>query len=521
MDIHLQADSVSTAEHVYQRLVGQYGAQKVVFLKQYLEEVYRLAPMAGLSSDWIVTQASHETGYFTSHAWVRYGNPAGIGITDGTDFQFMFGTGELAARVQIVHFAGYVYGQTVPGVLARFVQLDPRWDALMTSGRAGTVRTVDDLGNGNWATDPAYPAGLKKHYGALIGTPVVPALEDAEENTVATHKFMLSCGHRNTDRGGAVGEYAWTPSSTRALRDAIVARGGKAVILQEVAGTDWFFNGGLQAGARKCVELAAKHGPFDAYISSHYNGVPAGFHAIFPDGTGDTEADNPLDLKLCRAMAKHVKAKGTVPLLGWTKDSPGVMSEKETRVGEQGFRLGEMAGTLGFRDTTARVILEAGGIGSADRQYITNPAWVRDVYAEAIVDSLEEVFGTFRTASETVPEPAVPHDPRPVTVYAKTVKRDWVERLRTGASIYENVGGAEWYAVNRLYQSINEDERRQYGTDGSPLVGENVPAGTVAGMTAIGKSADGNVRLISDWDTVFDGKDWELVDWPEITSEAA
>lgn len=336
---------------------------------------------------------------------------------------------------------------------------------------------------------------------------------------MATHRFILSSGHRNTDRGGAVGEYAWTPSSTRALKAAIIARGGKAWILQEEAGKDDFFNGGLQAGARKCVELAKKHGPFDAYISSHYNGVPAGFHVIFPDGSGDTKASNPLDVKLCRTMAKHIKAKGTVPLLSWTADSPGVMSEKETGVGAQGYRLGEMVGTLGFRDATARVILEAGGIGSADKQYITNPAWVRNVYAEAIVDALEEVFGAFATATKPA-SPVV--DARPLTVYAKPVTREWVETLRGGRTTSVTLpDGARWFAVDRMYRVAKDTPRLQYALESSQQIGEPVPAGTVFAVDAIGVNHKGEPYGVTPWNTIVDLDDLELVPWPDVTSESA
>lgn len=340
-----------------------------------------------------------------------------------------------------------------------------------------------------------------------------------------SHRYVLSAGHRNTDRGGAVGEFAWTPGSAHALKAAIETRGGKAWILQEEDGDGdrEFFNGGLQAGARRCVELAKKHGPFDAYISSHYNGVPAGFHAIFPDGgNGDTKADNPLDVKLCRTMAKHVKAKGTVPLLGWTKDSPGVMSEKETGVGAQGYRLGEMVGTLGFRGTTARVIIEAGGIGSTDKRYITNPAWVRNVYAESIVDALEEVFGTFRVGA-AIPKPATPPvDSAPHTVYAEPVKRAWVDQLRSGKVTSVMLpDGARWFAVDRMYQVVKETKRLQYALEGSREINEPIPVGTAFGVDAVGVNHKGEAFAITPWETVVDLDDLELVPWPDVTTEAA
>lgn len=171
MDTRLTANPVSTASAVHDRAVA-LGARdpdgKPGFLLSYLRNVYQLAPQAGLSPDWIAVQASHETDFFRSPIWRARGNPAGIGVTDGADLGYGFDTGTDAARAHIVHMWGYVKGTVVASVLLPYLRLDPRWDALMQSGMAGTVTTIDDLGNGRWASDPAYPAGLRRHYAALI-----------------------------------------------------------------------------------------------------------------------------------------------------------------------------------------------------------------------------------------------------------------------------------------------------------------------------------------------------------------
>lgn len=237
-----------------------------------------------------------------------------------------------------------------------------------------------------------------------------------EESPMATHRYILSAGHRNENGGGARNEINWTYPSVKALKAAIEARGGKAFIVHELDGdgdNSFSHDRGLQNVAALCVQLAKTHGPFDAYISSHYNGgASPGFHAIFPDAWSgvDIKANNPLDVRLARTMRDRVKATNTVRMLSWTRDSPGVMSERETGVGAQGYRLGEFVGTLGFRDTTARVIIEASSIDVAsEARYINDPNWVRNVYSEAIVDALEDVFGDFREGPE----------PPPTTTYAE------------------------------------------------------------------------------------------------------
>lgn len=298
-----------------------------------------------------------------------------------------------------------------------------------------------------------------------------------------SHKFILSMGHRNENRGGANNEINWTPGATRALKEAIIARGGEAWIIQEESGSgsEWY-PGGLQSAATACVNLAKTKGPFKAYISMHYNGgASPGFHAIFPDSwsAGDQKANNPLDVRLCRRIRDAVKATNTVRMLSWTADSPGVMSERETGVGAQGYRLGEFYGTLGFRATTARVILEASSIDVAsERAYINDPNWVRHVYCEAIVDALEDEFGAFREDGGEAPiEPE-----QPDTQYATPSFRPALEALKhiDAADIPFMVkdGDDWWFLVDREVQAITDTPRLQYAHPDSAHVGPIIPSGT-------------------------------------------
>jgi hypothetical protein len=297
---------------------------------------------------------------------------------------------------------------------------------------------------------------------------------------MATHKFILSGGHRNTNRGGANNEINWTYGSTVALRDAIKARGGQSWIVQEEDGDNdktFYLNGGLQAAASKCVSLSSKLGPFDAYISSHYNGGNSpGFHAIFPDARSgaDTKANNPLDVKLCRTIRDQVKKTNTVRMLSWTADSPGVMSEKETGVGSQGHRLGEFVGTLGFRETTARVILEASSIDVAsERTYINDPRWVRNVYAEAIVDALEDVFGKFKGAVEPPPPPD--------TEYAKPLMIKQLDTFRdrddAAIPILIPVTNGSFFFIGRDVTAVKQTPRNQTPDKDAKKVGDDIMPG--------------------------------------------
>ena len=296
---------------------------------------------------------------------------------------------------------------------------------------------------------------------------------------MANHRYILSAGHRNTNKGGAREEITWTYPSCKAIKAAIEARGGRAWIIQEEDGDDdptFFKNGGLQQAAKHCVNIASRHGPFDAYISSHYNGGRApGFHSIHPDARSgvDTKANNPKDVDLCRAIRDRVKATNTVGVLGWTSDSPGVMSEKETGVGSQGHRLGEMVGTQGFRDSTARVIIEAGSIDVArERAFINDKHWVRNVYAEAVVDALADVFGAFPQGRPPAPDKGVaPRRPLPVlTQYKDRVEADVPAVIKVGD---------DWYFwIGRVVRVTKQTRRMQFASDDAPSVGPDLMPAT-------------------------------------------
>lgn len=326
---------------------------------------------------------------------------------------------------------------------------------------------------------------------------------------MASHRYILSAGHRNTNGGGARNEINWTYPSVVALKSAIEARGGKAWIVQQEDGDSdpsRYLNGGLQQAATKCVSLEKTFGPFDAYISSHYNGgASPGFHAIFPDsptGGVDVKANNPLDVRLCRTIRDRVRNTNTVRMLSWTADSPGVMSERETGVGAKGYRLGEFYGTMGFRMTTARVIIEASSIDVAsEARYINDPAWVRNVYCEAIVDALEDVFGSFAERPE-VPEPGpdpIP-EPDPKPIYERA---DPIPELADLPAYVHLPNGAQLIRVDHTVKALRDTPRLKWASKDSPKVGPEVKAGDLFDVAYLIVNADGSLYWYSPWATRF------------------
>lgn len=300
---------------------------------------------------------------------------------------------------------------------------------------------------------------------------------------MSTHQFILSAGHRNTDRGGATREIDWTYPQCQMIRDAIERRGGKAWIIQEEDGDNdpsFCVGRGLQNAAALCVDLAKVVGGVDAYISVHYEGVGntsvRGFFGIFPDspsGGVDVRANNPADYRLCQILAKHVEKTGMPKRTGWVVE-PGVMSERQTGVGGQGYRLGEFVGTLGFRDTTARVIIEAGAYTNpSDRELLWRESW-RLAYAEALVDGLEEMYGTFGGAKPApAPKPEPTPDPTPQPEYEAASP---VRALADKRPFLLTDGGAMFVRADVVVEAVKDTPRLKYA-GGAARVGPDIRKG--------------------------------------------
>lgn len=138
-------------------------------LLTYAAELWRLCDKVGYDPAILFAQAAYETGVpgsgpFESELWRKDLNPAGIGATDaGKQDYRAYHDGVDAARVHTVHMGGYVEGP-LGGWLEYTIYkfLDPRWKALLEYGMMGTVKNVEDLGSGKWASQPSklYSAGV-------------------------------------------------------------------------------------------------------------------------------------------------------------------------------------------------------------------------------------------------------------------------------------------------------------------------------------------------------------------------
>jgi hypothetical protein len=424
---------------------ARWGSFPIEDVTDATREIYRLCHLIGLDASLLVSHAALETGdedegkAFLDENWAtedeyraaanRY-NIAGIGITDDEDHGYGFPDGLTAARAFVVHHARYELPPDDPAWehLEPYVHLDPRFDAV-PAANGGTVRTVADM-TGKWWTNPQGHTSLVER-----GTSIFPGIADQQPNqqeeppvtdTPRDRPIVIAIGmgHRNTGRGGASGEYDWTPSAARALQRRARARGMIAELIQEFDSDNdpsYSQTDRMTAATRGAKAIAAKHGRLDVIVFQHYNGGPAaGAHFLFPDGwvSPVTAAENPGDIRLARLMATGVKQTGTVSLLAWPDRGPGVMSERESGAvnNVRGARLGEFLGTDSFR-TAYRIIAEAGSIDVArERAFIRDPRWVEFTYCEALLNAIEAELGEVDT-----PAPVDP-TPQPDPTYATPVR---------------------------------------------------------------------------------------------------
>jgi hypothetical protein len=121
--------------------------------------------LEGIKGDIAFAQAIIETGWFTYGGQVKWeqNNFAGIGATDGGAAGETFPNAQLGVRAQIQHLRAYADPTATrcnePPLHAPCV--DPRFQLVSPKGKASSW---DQMGNGNWATDPDYAAKVINLY---------------------------------------------------------------------------------------------------------------------------------------------------------------------------------------------------------------------------------------------------------------------------------------------------------------------------------------------------------------------
>lgn len=225
-------------------------------------------------------------------------------------------------------------------------------------------------------------------------------------------KYAISYGHRNTTGGGATGEKEWTDNAGSLLAAELRRRGAQVFIVHEHDGDGdpIFTHQGLGAIGGIVEAIDAKYGPLTGYLSIHYGGEPVrGFFTIASDAgnlrsgatgqyvTSDGWESNPLDVAAGTNISKRIAATNTVPVRVGLKGF-GVMSERATGVGADGWRLAELQESVGIKEHAIRLIIEYGNRQTPeDNVYLQDMNWVANVASKAIADGLEDTFGPMST----------------------------------------------------------------------------------------------------------------------------
>ena len=316
-------------------------------------------------------------------------------------------------------------------------------------------------------------------------------------------RILLVQGHRNTS-GGNPAETAITPHAARAIQRALTAAGHTADMLQ--SDNNWFA-GSLDAVGREVVRRHDAN-PYDLMLDIHFEGDAnntRGVFAIVPDGdglrsgalrsSGDSWEINPLDVRYAEAIARGVANTTGLRIRGGMR-RPGVMSEKQTGVGGQGFRLAMFAYTAMVRHNLVRLVLELGNI-RGDADIIQAPGFY-DRAAAGVVQGIAAVFSPANVVEMNEPTPAKVPPFGTITQLSKTVEvkvavdelnaRKWAETdqpvmrvLRHGNTFYarswivgESVAGNPiWWVMGK---GNNTDLRWRVWSGGTHMTMQQILA---------------------------------------------
>lgn len=138
----------------YARAVG---SKRLNDVQAFVNELYNQTIFDGFL---IAVQSIHETDAWRSDYWENHLNPAGLGITYSGEPSKTWNSGTDAARAVLLHHAAYT-GTALPESWRGWLPLNTRYQ-LAKETFGGTVSEWDDYGNGKWAVDPDYYAGIVK-----------------------------------------------------------------------------------------------------------------------------------------------------------------------------------------------------------------------------------------------------------------------------------------------------------------------------------------------------------------------
>lgn len=128
----------------------------------------------GVRGDVAFAQSALETGFFTfpptGQVRAEDNNYGGLGAEDGGARGEVFDSPREGVRAQVQHLRAYADPTVTAATLAAPL-VDTRFDLVEPKGKAPDW---DDLGGGNWATDPDYAAKILAYWAEIAATPEPP-----------------------------------------------------------------------------------------------------------------------------------------------------------------------------------------------------------------------------------------------------------------------------------------------------------------------------------------------------------
>lgn len=324
---------------------------------------------------------------------------------------------------------------------------DPRYAYRDTVTVADLVAIYAPSSDGN--DTAAYVATVER----LVGSWPREVKMSAPASTMPA--IVITAGHRSDADTGNPAEKARTPMMARAYKSAFEAAGFPVYYWQSIDGDGRPDQspGGLDGVGRGVGRLMASIAGPSILFDLHFEGAAArGVFAIVPDVTGlrtavsggapadDTWARNGDDVSLARLVSKYISDATGLPLRATTE--PGVMSERVTGVGSQGWRLGMFAYTASVRTRSPRLVVEHGNLSSAaDLKIIDSPGFA-DKCAAAALRAVRERY-------QVSPVPPTPTYVEPGPIPAEQGKDT-------------NLGGATFWACAREVRAVEGARFRQY-----------------------------------------------------------
>jgi hypothetical protein len=123
----------------------------------------------GVTGDVAFMQSIVETGWFRFNGSVpaSYNNFAGIGATDTNPAPARFPDARTGVRAQVQHLRAYADPSAATCTMPPLHNpcVDPRFALVTPKGKAATW---NQMGNGNWATDPAYSTSILSLYSEAL-----------------------------------------------------------------------------------------------------------------------------------------------------------------------------------------------------------------------------------------------------------------------------------------------------------------------------------------------------------------